>query len=75
MAKINRTSLGLRNALFEELDLLRNGESTPQRAAVVAKLAVQIVNTVNLELNFQKYVSHPSKEIQELSAKPMKLGD
>lgn len=45
-----RTSSGLCEALFEEFDLLRNGKSDAHRAAAVAKLAVQIINTKKLEL-------------------------
>ena len=45
-----RTSAGLCSALFEEFDLLRNGLSDPHRAAAVAKLAVQIINTKKLEI-------------------------
>jgi hypothetical protein len=45
-----KTSAGLCDALFEEFDLLRNGLSDPHRAAAVAKLAVQIINTKKLEI-------------------------
>lgn len=38
-----RSSLGLRNALFDELDALREGKSNPQRAIAVSKLAAQII--------------------------------
>lgn len=53
MATLNaavRTTKGLCNVLFDELDLLRNGKSNPHRAAAVAKLAVQIINTKRLEI-------------------------
>jgi len=45
-----RTSAGLCSALFEEFDLLRNGQSDPSRASAVSKLAVQIINTKKLEI-------------------------
>lgn len=45
-----RTSAGLCDALFQEFDLLRNGQSDPHRAAAIAKLAVQIINTKKLEI-------------------------
>lgn len=45
-----QTSAGLCSALFEEFDMLRNGQSDPHRAAAVAKLAVQIINTKRLEI-------------------------
>jgi hypothetical protein len=45
-----QTSAGLCSALFEEFDLLRNGQSDPSRASAVSKLAVQIINTKKLEI-------------------------
>lgn len=73
--KTERTSLGLRDTLFDELDALRDGSSTPQRAGAIAKLAVQIVNTVNLELDFQKYVANSPKSIPGgVSTTPLNLG-
>lgn len=50
LAKTQRTSAGLRDALFDELDSLRSNQSDPKRAMAVAKLAQQIVNTVDIEL-------------------------
>lgn len=49
-----RTSSGLRDTLFDELDRLRNGESEPFKAAAVAKLAVQIINTAMLEVHLNR---------------------
>ena len=51
-----RTSAGLRNALFDELDALRSGTSNAQKANAVAKLADQIIATVNMELQVAKHV-------------------
>lgn len=46
-----RTSAGLCDALFDEFDMLRNGNSDAHRAAAVAKLAVQIIGTKRLEID------------------------
>ena len=46
-----RTSAGLCDALFDEFDMLRNGDSDAHRAAAVAKLAVQIIGTKRLEID------------------------
>jgi hypothetical protein len=54
--KIVRTSLGLRDMLFDELDALREGKTNPQRASAVAKLAVQIINSVRIEIDHQRHV-------------------
>ena len=71
--KVVRTSLGLRNALFDELDALRDGKSNPQRASAMSKLAVQIINSVRMDIEFQKHVmSSPNNTIGETPA--LKLG-
>lgn len=51
----DRTSAGLRTALFDELDGLRAGTVTATRANAVAKLATTIVETVRMELDVAKY--------------------
>ena len=49
-----RTALGLRDTLFDELDMLRRGESSSIRAATVARLAGQILNAAWLEVELAK---------------------
>jgi len=46
-----RTTAGLCDALFDEFDLLRNGESDSSRAGAIAKLSIQIINTKRLEID------------------------
>lgn len=74
LKNVKRTSQGLRDALFDELDALRNGESTPQRAAATSKLAVQIINSANMEIEFQKYVRSNPTEKKNLLGAPIALG-
>jgi hypothetical protein len=57
----NRTSAGLRNALFDEIDALRRGDGDPQRATAVAQLAKTILLTAKLEFQFKK-AGFPSTE-------------
>jgi hypothetical protein len=52
---VSRTSAGLRDAIFDEIDAIRNGESNPTRANAVAKLAAGIVDTVRMDIEFQKF--------------------
>lgn len=54
--KVERTSLGLRNALFDELDRLKAGETTAQKASATAKLAGQIINSVKIEIDYHRTV-------------------
>ena len=47
---VERSSQGLREVLFAELDALRNGTIEPARAHATAKLAQQILSSVAIEL-------------------------
>ena len=70
-----RTSQGLCEALFQEFDLLRAGKSDYHRAAAVAKLAVQIINTKRLEIDAaQFYKSGLRFEPLTLAAEGIQIG-
>lgn len=56
-APVVRTSAGLRDALFDALDGLRNGSTNAAQANAVAKLADQVVQTVHMELAVRKHMS------------------
>lgn len=58
---VERTSGGLRSALFDEIDALRSGQSNPARARSLAMLANTALKSVQVEIEFQKYVSEVSK--------------
>lgn len=51
-----RSTIGLREVLFAEIDSLRNGDIEPARAQAVAKLAQQILTSVSLELNAVRWL-------------------
>jgi hypothetical protein len=59
--KMDRTSSGLRNALFDEIDSLRSGASNPARARSLAMLANTALKSVSVEIEFHRYVSDVSK--------------
>jgi hypothetical protein len=69
-----RTSRGLRDTLFDELDMLRNGESEPLRAAAVAKLAVQIINTAMIEVHLSRTDLAIGNVDKALRTRPIQLG-
>lgn len=54
---VDRTAGGLRSALFDEMDALRAGTSTPARARAMALLANSVVSSVVAELEVHKYAS------------------
>lgn len=57
LAPVQRTSAGLRAALFDELDALRNGTGNSNRANAVAKLADQVIGTVKMELEVHRHLA------------------
>lgn len=70
MAPVVRTSAGLRDALFDELDRLRNGETNAARANAVARLSDQVCSTVQLELDVQRYMQKLPNERPASSGLP-----
>ena len=48
--KYERTIIGLRDALFDELEDIRDGVSAPHEAIAFSKLAQNIITTVEVEL-------------------------
>ena len=79
---ISRTSAGLRDAIFDELDSIRNGSSNPTRANAVAKLAGSIVETVRMEIEVQKFArmngggkaATPAPAMESIIGAPLALG-
>ena len=72
--KARRTSAGLRDVLFDELDRLTNGDSNPQQAQAVAKLATQIINSVKAEIEFHSHVRGLSDNEDAPLGKTLVLG-
>jgi hypothetical protein len=58
---VERSSGGLRAALFDEIDALRRGESNAARARSVAMLANSVLQSVSAEIEYHKYVSDATK--------------
>tara|TARA_R110000868_G_scaffold75116_9_gene216906 strand:+ start:147 stop:380 length:234 start_codon:yes stop_codon:yes gene_type:complete len=56
MPKVVRTSSGLRHALFDELDALRAGSSTPHKANATANIASGIIDLVRAEIDVKRLV-------------------
>lgn len=51
---IERTSAGLREALFDAIERVRDGDMTSDDAKAVSGLAAQVCNTVDLEIQVAK---------------------
>lgn len=64
-----RTTQGLRDVLFDEIDELRSGNGDPTKSLAVANLAKQIINTAKVELDF-----HRVMQSAEENGTPVELG-
>jgi len=75
-SKITRSTLGLRQAIFDELDKVLAGESTPARANVVIKGASQIIAISNMELDYARFLASMGKAgLQPQMPEPLMLGN
>ena len=57
MSEFDRTSRGLANMMFDELESLKKGESTPQQARAKASIANTIISVSRLEMDYARFVS------------------
>lgn len=62
-SKLARNTVGLREALFEEWEALRDGTSNPARARSIAMMANTILQSVQVEIEYHKYVADLSKRV------------
>lgn len=60
--EIEKTSRGLASAMFEELELLRSGKSTPQQARAKASIANTVCAISRLEMDFARFVASTRAE-------------
>jgi hypothetical protein len=66
---VTRTSQGLRDILFDEIEELKTGKGDTQKSMAIANLAKQIVNTAKVELDF-----HRQMAAQDAAGTPVKMG-
>ena len=59
-----RTTQGLRDVLFDEIDELRSGKGDAAKSMAVANLAKQIVNTAKVELDFMRVLKMKDGDAQ-----------
>ena len=66
-----RTSDKLKDLMWDELESLTAGTSTPQNARAKASLAGQICGITRLEMDFSRFVSEARSENGQLGQIPM----
>lgn len=64
--EITPTTSGLRDALFDQMNKLRNGDITPISANAFSKLAEQVVRTVELEMKVVRMAYELKKNTEQL---------
>ena len=69
-----RTSQGLRDILFDEIDELRSGNGDPIKSMAVANLAKQIVNTAKIELDFHRQIQEFAEKGSDIKMGSLELG-
>ena len=67
----NRTSDMLKGLMWDELDALTSGKSTPQNARAKASLASQIVSISRLEMDYSRFVTDARSNDGVLGQIPM----
>ena len=68
---IERTTEGLRETLFKELELLHAGKIDPARTRATANLARQIIESIRVQVQFGKVLADIEK-VKLGSAKKMR---
>jgi len=77
MEPITRTSTGLRDAIFDEIDAIRNGASNPTRANAIAKLSSGVLETVRIEMEVEKHLRASGERtnlVKDGGVTPLQLG-
>lgn len=69
-----RTTHGLRDILFDEIDRMRGDDADPTRALAVANLAKQIISTAKVELEFHRTLSNLAESGTNVSLGTLALG-
>lgn len=74
MAKIERTSAGLRDALFSAIENLRDGDMDAETASAIAKMSREICQTVSLEIEVAKLRTQYPADAKLIVPAPLPLG-
>jgi len=75
LPKVVRTSAGLREVLFDEIDRLRKGETNATNANALARLSDQICTTIHMELEVHRHLAKlPDGKMVLKMPEPLALG-
>lgn len=71
---VKRTSAGLRDALFDAIEKVRDGDMMAEDAKAISGLAAQICNTVQLEISVAKLRTEYPADTKLLLPTALELG-
>ena len=57
-----KSTEGLRDALFDEINMLRSGVGNPQRAKAVAQMAARIIDSLRVQIQYGKLLQEQQKQ-------------
>lgn len=60
--EIPKTTEGLRDALFDELNELRAGRSNPQKSRAIAQMADKIIDSIRVQIQFGRLLQDTDKK-------------
>lgn len=69
-----RTSQGLRDILFDEIEELRGKDGDPTKSMAVANLAKQIINIAKVEIEFHRAIVEQAEAGHPMTLGKMELG-
>jgi hypothetical protein len=58
---IPKTTEGLRDALFDEINALRQGKSNPQHARVLCQLANKVIDSIRVQIQYGRLLNDKEK--------------
>jgi hypothetical protein len=74
LPRVVRTGEGLRNALFDEIDALRDGTGDRRRALTIVEIARQIIKIAWLEVELARQIPEGGDPLQLNAVPTINLG-
>lgn len=70
---MQRTTAGLREFMFNELEAFIRGSTTPERLRAITNTSYAILDSARLELEFARYAKTKNAKGRQASVKPVRL--
>lgn len=57
-----KSTEGLRDALFDEINMIRQGNGNPQRARAIALMAARVIDSIRVQIQYGKMLNDQKKQ-------------